>query len=106
MSNKKVWSRAKQLLQTMIDDRIEIYEVTRILNPMSNESRKKLSLCRTDITDEDLDQIEETIKRYKETLIDMSSTVVTQRVKRSEFFKKLEQHYDKNKNKKSVRKRN
>lgn len=105
MSDKKTWERAKEVFRKLIDNRIEIYEATRILNPMSNNARKKLSLCKPDITNKDLDQIEETIDRYNDTLKQMSSTMVEQRVRRSEFFKTLQEHYDKDKNKRAVRKR-
>jgi hypothetical protein len=104
MSNKKTWERAKTVLQRLIDDRVEIYEVTRIFNPMANGARKTLCLCKPSVTDNDLDEVEKTIERYKNTLSEVSSTRVEQRVKRSMFFKTLQEHYDKNKNKRAVRK--
>lgn len=88
------------LLNTMIDEKIEIYEVMRIFTPMATKSRRKLLYCDPAITSEDLDQIEKAIRRYKETLDEISKTKVETRIKRSSFFKTLQEHYDQNKDKK------
>ena len=84
----------------MIDEKIEIYEVMRIFTPMATKSRRKLLYCDPAITSEDLDQVEKAIKRYQQTLDEISKTKVETRIKRSSFFKTLQEHYDKDKNKK------
>lgn len=84
----------------MIEERIEIYEVMRIFTPMATKSRRKLLYCDPAITSEDLDQVEMAIKRYAETLKEISDTKVETRIKRSSFFKTLQEHYDQNKDKK------
>ena len=100
MNNIKNWDRAIILLNTMIDERIEIYEVMRIFTPMATKSRRKLLYCDPAITSEDLDQVEKAISRYRETIKEISETKVETRIKRSAFFKTLQEHYDKNKDKK------
>jgi hypothetical protein len=100
MNNEQNWSRAILLLNTMIVEKIEIYEVMRIFAPMATKSRRKLLYCDPAITSEDLDQVEKAIRRYKETLDEISKTKVETRIKRSSFFKTLQEHYDQNKNKK------
>jgi hypothetical protein len=84
----------------MIDEKIEIYEVMRIFTPMATKSRRKLLYCDPTITSQDLDEVERAITRYKETMIEISETKVETRIKRSSFFKTLQEHYDKNKDKK------
>jgi hypothetical protein len=84
----------------MIEEKIEIYEVMRIFTPMATKSRRKLLYCDPAITSEDLDQVETAIKRYAETLKEISDTKVETRIKRSSFFKTLQEHYDQNKDKK------
>jgi hypothetical protein len=84
----------------MIEERIEIYEVMRIFTPMATKSRRKLLYCDPNITSEDLDEVEKAIKRYRETLDEISKTKVETRIKRSSFFKTLQEHYDQNKDKK------
>jgi hypothetical protein len=100
MNNQQNWSRAILLLNTMIDEKIEIYEVMRIFTPMATKSRRKLLYCDPAITSEDLDQVEKAIRRYRETLDEISKTKVETRIKRSSFFKTLQEHYDQNKDKK------
>jgi hypothetical protein len=100
MNNQQNWNRAILLLNTMIEERIEIYEVMRIFTPMATKSRRKLLYCDPAITSEDLDQVEMAIKRYAETLKEISDTKVETRIKRSSFFKTLQEHYDQNKDKK------
>jgi hypothetical protein len=100
MNNQQNWNRAILLLNTMIDEKIEIYEVMRIFTPMATKSRRKLLYCDPAITSEDLDQVERAIKRYAETLKEISETRVETRIKRSSFFKTLQEHYDQNKDKK------
>ena len=100
MNNQQNWNRAILLLNTMIEERIEIYEVMRIFTPMATKSRRRLLYCDPAITSEDLDQVEMAIKRYAETLKEISDTRVETRIKRSSFFKTLQQHYDQNKDKK------
>jgi hypothetical protein len=100
MNNQQNWNRAILLLNTMIEERIEIYEVMRIFTPMATKSRRKLLYCDPAITSEDLDQVEIAIKRYAETLKEISDTKVETRIKRSSFFKTLQEHYDQNKDKK------
>jgi hypothetical protein len=100
MNNQQNWNRAILLLNTMIEERIEIYEVMRIFSPMATKSRRKLLYCDPAITSEDLDQVEMAIKRYAETLKEISDTKVETRIKRSSFFKTLQEHYDQNKDKK------
>jgi ribosomal protein S21 len=56
--------------------------------------------CDPNITSQDLDEVEKAIRRYKETMTEISQTKVETRIKRSSFFKTLQEHYDKNKNKK------
>lgn len=84
----------------MIDEKIEIYEVMRIFTPMATKSRRKLLYCDPAITSQDLDEVEKAITRYRETMMEISETKVETRIKRSSFFKTLQEHYDKNKNKK------
>lgn len=84
----------------MIEEKIEIYEVMRIFTPMATKSRRKLLYCDPTITSEDLDQVEKAIKRYQQTLDEISKTKVETRIKRSSFFKTLQEHYDQNKDKK------
>jgi len=100
MNNLQNWNRAILLLNTMIDEKIEIYEVMRIFTPMATKSRRKLLYCDPNITSEDLDQVEKAIQRYRDTLDEISKTKVETRIKRSSFFKTLQEHYDQNKNKK------
>jgi hypothetical protein len=100
MNNQQNWSRAILILNTMIEEKIEIYEVMRIFTPMATKSRRKLLYCDPAITSEDLDQVEKAIKRYAETLKEISDTKVETRIKRSSFFKTLQEHYDQNKDKK------
>jgi hypothetical protein len=100
MNNQQNWNRAILILNTMIEEKIEIYEVMRIFTPMATKSRRKLLYCDPAITSEDLDQVEMAIKRYAETLKEISDTKVETRVKRSSFFKTLQEHYDQNKDKK------
>ena len=100
MNNLQNWNRAILLLNTMIEEKIEIYEVMRIFTPMATKSRRKLLYCDPNITSEDLDQVEKAIRRYRETLDEISKTKVETRIKRSSFFKTLQEHYDHNKNKK------
>jgi hypothetical protein len=100
MNNIENWNRAILLLNTMIDEKIEIYEVMRIFTPMATKSRRRLLYCDPHITSEDLDQVEKAIRRYRETLDEISKTKVETRIKRSSFFKTLQEHYDQNKNKK------
>jgi hypothetical protein len=100
MNNSQNWNRAILILNTMIEEKIEIYEVMRIFTPMATKSRRKLLYCDPAITSEDLDQVEMAIKRYAETLKEISDTKVETRIKRSSFFKTLQEHYDQNKDKK------
>jgi hypothetical protein len=100
MNNIENWDRAILLLNTMIDEKIEIYEVMRIFTPMATKSRRRLLYCDPNITSQDLDEVEKAIRRYKETMTEISQTKVETRIKRSSFFKTLQEHYDKNKNKK------
>ena len=100
MNNLQNWNRAILLLNTMIDEKIEIYEVMRIFTPMATKSRRKLLYCDPAITSEDLDQVEKAVRRYRETLDEISKTKVETRIKRSSFFKTLQDHYDQNKDKK------
>lgn len=100
MNNEQNWNRAILLLNTMIGEKIEIYEVMRIFTPMATKSRRKLLYCDPSITSEDLDQVERAIQRYAETLKEISETKVETRIKRSSFFKTLQEHYDKNKDQK------
>jgi hypothetical protein len=100
MNNLQNWNRAILILNTMIEEKIEIYEVMRIFTPMATKSRRKLLYCDPAITSEDLDQVEKAIRRYRETLDEISKTRVETRIKRSSFFKTLQEHYDQNKDKK------
>lgn len=100
MSNIGNWNRAILLLNTMVEEKIEIYEVMRIFTPMATKSRRKLLYCDPSITSEDLDQVEKAIRRYRDTLAEISKTKVETRIKRSSFFKTLQEHYDQNKDKK------
>ena len=100
MNNLQNWNRAILLLNTMIEEKIEIYEVMRIFTPMATKSRRRLLYCDPNITSEDLDQVEKAIRRYRETLDEISKTKVETRIKRSSFFKTLQEHYDQNKDKK------
>jgi hypothetical protein len=96
-NRKQTWERAISLINRMIEDRVEIYEVMRIFTPMASSARKKLLLCDINITEKELDEVELAINRYKSTLTELSETKVEQRVRRSMFFKTLQDHYDKNK---------
>ena len=96
-NRKQTWERAIWLINRMIEDRVEIYEVMRIFTPMASSARKKLLLCDINITEKELDEVELAINRYKSTLTELSETKVEQRVRRSMFFKTLQEHYDKNK---------
>jgi hypothetical protein len=96
-NRKQTWERAISLINRMIEDRVEIYEVMRIFTPMASSARKKLLLCDINITEKELDEVELAINRYKSTLTELSETKVEQRVRRSMFFKTLQEHYDKNK---------
>lgn len=96
-NRKQTWERAISLINRMIEDRVEIYEVMRIFTPMASSARKKLLLCDINITEKELDEVELAINRYKSTLTELSETRVEQRVRRSMFFKTLQEHYDKNK---------
>ena len=100
MNNSHNWYRAILILNTMIEEKIEIYEVMRIFTPMATKSRRKLLYCDPAITSEDLDQVEKAMKKYVETLKEISETKVEARIKRSSFFKTLQEHYDQNKDKK------
>jgi len=100
MNNLQNWNRAILLLNTMINEKIEIYEVMRIFTPMATKSRRKLLYCDPSISSEDLDQVEKAIRRYRDTLEEISKTKVETRIKRSSFFKTLQEHYDQNKDKK------
>ena len=100
MSNQQNWNRAISILNTMIEEKVEIYEVMKIFTPMATKSRRKLLYCDPEITSEDLDQVEMAIKKYKDTMYDISQTKVETRVTKSTFFKTLQEHYDKNKDKK------
>ena len=100
MNNEQNWNRAILLLNTMLEEKIEIYEVMRIFTPMATKSRRKLLYCDPAITSDDLDQVEKAIRRYRETLDEISKTKVETRIKRSSFFKTLQEHYDQNKDKK------
>jgi len=96
-NRKQTWERAISLINRMIEDRVEIYEVMRIFTPMASSARKKLLLCDINITEKELDEVVLAINRYKSTLTELSETKVEQRVRRSMFFKTLQEHYDKNK---------
>ena len=84
----------------MLDDKIEIYEVMKIFTPMASAARRNLLYCNPRISIDDLDQVEKAISRYKQTLEEMTKTQVETRIKRSVYFQKLKEHYDKDKNKK------
>lgn len=84
----------------MIDNKIEIYEVMKIFTPMASQARRSLLYCNPNITSDDLDQVEKSISRYKHTLEEMGKTEVEVRIKRSTYFQKLKEHYDKDKDKK------
>lgn len=94
------WKRAISIVNTMIEDKIEIYEVMKIFTPMASSARRNLLYCNPNISSEDLDQVEKAISRYKKTLEDIGKTQVETRIKRSTYFQKLKEHYDKNKDKK------
>jgi len=100
MNNTQNWERAITLVKQMIDEKIEIYEVMKIFTPMSSSARRSLLYCSPSITSDDLDQVEKAIVRYKSTLEEMGKTQVEARIKRSTYFQKLKEHYDKDKNKK------
>lgn len=100
MSNTQNWNRAITLLNQMLEDKIEIYEVMKIFTPMASSARRNLLYCNPHISSEDLDQVEKAISRYKQTLEEMTKTQVETRIKRSVYFQKLKEHYDKDKNKK------
>jgi len=88
------------MLNQMIEDKIEIYEVMKIFTPMATSARRSLLYCNPAITSDELDQVEKAIFRYKETLSDMTKTQVETRIRRSVYFQKLKEHYDKDKDKK------
>lgn len=100
MSKTENWNRAINLLNQMLDDKIEIYEVMKIFTPMASVARRNLLYCNPRISIDDLDQVEKAISRYKQTLEEMTKTQVETRIKRSVYFQKLKEHYDKDKNKK------
>jgi hypothetical protein len=100
MNNIDNWKRAISLVQRMIDDKIEIYEVMKIFTPMATPARRNLLYCNPGISSSDLDQVEKAIERYKSTLEEMGKTEVEVRIKRSTYFQKLKEHYDKDKDKK------
>jgi len=100
MNNTQNWNRSINLVQRMIDEKIEIYEVMRIFTPMSTKARRKILYCDPAITSDDLDQVELAIDRYSQTLNDITSTQVEKRIRRSVYFQTLKEHYDKNKDKK------
>jgi hypothetical protein len=100
MNKIENWNRAISLVNRMIDEKIEIYEVMKIFTPMASSARRNLLYCSPKISDDDLDQIEKAITRYKNTLDEMGKTQVETRIKRSTYFQKLKEHYDKDKNKK------
>ena len=100
MNNTQNWNRAIKLLNQMLEDKIEIYEVMKIFTPMASSARRNLLYCSPHITSEDLDQVEKAISRYRSTLEEMTKTQVETRIKRSVYFQKLKEHYDKDKNKK------
>ena len=94
------WKRAISIVNTMIDEKIEIYEVMKIFTPMASSARRNLLYCNPSISSDDLDQVEKAIARYKDTLGEIGKTQVETRIKRSTYFQKLKEHYDKDKNKK------
>lgn len=98
MSNQKNWERAIALCQRMLDEKVEIYEVMRIFSPMGANARRKLIYCHMDITSEDLDQIESAIEKYKIATDELAKTMVKTRIKKSMFYIKIKELYDKNKN--------
>lgn len=100
MNNKQNWERAISLVRTMLDEKIEIYEVMKIFTPMASTARRNLLYCNPHISSEDLDHVESAIIRYRNTLEEMGKTQVETRVKRSTYFQKLKEHYDKDKDKK------
>lgn len=100
MSNVNNWNRAISLVQRMLDEKIEIYEVMKIFTPMATKARRKILYCDPAITSDDLDQIEVAIDRYTKTLEEITSTKVETRIRRSAYFQTLKEHYDKNKDKK------
>lgn len=100
MNRTDNWKRAISIVNQMIDDKIEIYEVMKIFTPMATSARRKLLYCDPHITSEDLDQVEKAIARYNSTLEEMGKTQVETRIKRSMYFQKLKEHYDKDKDKK------
>jgi hypothetical protein len=100
MNNVDNWKRAISIVNTMIEDKIEIYEVMKIFTPMAFPARRNLLYCNPNISSDDLDQVEKAILRYKKTLEDIAKTQVETRIKRSAYFQKLKEHYDKDKDKK------
>ena len=100
MNNIDNWKRAISIVNRMIDDKIEIYEVMKIFTPMATSARRKLLYCDPSITTDDLDQVEKAIVRYNSTLEEIGKTQVETRIKRSMYFQKLKEHYDKDKDKK------
>ena len=100
MNRTENWKRAISIVNQMIDDRIEIYEVMKIFTPMATAARRRLLYCDPNITSEDLDEVEKAVVRYKHTLEEMGKTQVETRIKRSTYFQKLKEHYDKDKDKK------
>ena len=99
MNNTDNWKRAISIVNRMIDEKIEIYEVMKIFTPMATSARRNLLYCNPNITSSDLDEVEKAVVRYKDTLEDMGKTQVETRIKRSTYFQKLKEHYDKDKNK-------
>ena len=100
MSNQQNWERAISLINRMLDEKIEIYEVMRIFTPMSTKARRKILYCDPAITSNDLDEVELAINRYSKTLEEITTTQVEKRIRRSAYFQTLKEHYDKNKDKK------
>lgn len=100
MNKQHNWERAIRLINRMLDEKIEIYEVMRIFTPMSTSARRKILYCDPAITSDELDQVELAINRYSKTLDEITSTQVEKRIRRSAYFQTLKEHYDKNKDKK------
>lgn len=100
MNNVQNWKRSISLLNQMLEEKIEIYEVMKIFTPMASSARRNLLYCSPHISESDLDQVEKAIQRYKSTLEEIGKTQVETRIKRSMYFQKLKEHYDKDKNKK------
>ena len=60
------WNRAIQLIELLQEKRIILSEVMMIVNPMARYQKvaSKLVYGKMDLTDEDLDIIEDVIKTY------------------------------------------